>query len=59
MRHRWGGPNNASKRTSNEGGLAVACIRCGMVREYVKGIPTYFINDTVHDRYAPKCEPKK
>jgi len=55
--HRWNGNSKkAPLGTSNKGGLAVACIYCGCVKEYVNGIPTYFIDDTVYDRYAPKCD---
>ena len=56
-RHKWNGNSEAhTKQTSNKGGFAVACIKCGCVKEYVEGIPTYFIDDTVYDRYAPKCD---
>lgn len=56
-KHKWSNNlKSAPKRTVNEGGGAVACVKCGCVKEYVKGIPTYFIDDTVHDRYAPKCD---
>lgn len=56
-RHKWDGNSEASpKATSERGGLAVGCIKCGCVKEYVSGIATYFIDDTVYDRYAPKCD---
>lgn len=44
------------KGTSNNGGGIADCLKCGCVKEYVKGIPTYFIDDRVYDRKAPKCD---
>ena len=58
MRHKWDGRNDRRKTDGNHGGIAVSCVRCGMVREYVKGKVTYFLNDTVRD-YAGKCQFKK
>lgn len=55
-RHKWNGRGDlAPMGTSNRGGLAVSCIKCGCVREYVKGIATFFIDDSVYDK-APKCD---
>lgn len=54
-KHKWNGKSIILK-TSNHGGLVVACVKCGCVKEFVKGVPTYFINDTVYDRKAPKCD---
>ena len=56
MRHKWNGKNNG---TGGIDGLSVSCNACGCVKQWVKGIPTYFINDTVCDRYAPECSPLK
>lgn len=50
-RHKWNG--KASKFSID--GSVLCCIKCGCVKQWVKGIPTYFINDTVYDKYAPKC----
>lgn len=55
--HKWNGSQKGQvKATSNNGGLAVSCVKCGCVLEYVAGIPTYFIDDTVYDRHAPSCD---
>jgi len=51
-RHKWDG-GIISKVV--DGGLQY-CVKCGYIKQYVKGIPTYFRNDTVYDRYAPKCD---
>lgn len=51
--HKWNGTVN---HKCVDGGT-VACVLCGCVKQYVKGIVTYFINDTVYDRKAPKCTP--
>lgn len=53
MRHKWSG---AFISKSVDGGTA-SCVRCGMVKQYVKGIVTYFLNDTVYDRRVPKYNP--
>jgi hypothetical protein len=47
-RHKWNGRIKA----------AVACIKCGCVREPVKGKAIYFLNDTVYHK-APPCMPTK
>lgn len=44
------------KKTSNHGGGISQCVKCGCVKEYVKGIPTYFIDDNVYDKKAPQCD---
>lgn len=56
-RHKWDrGFNGKKKVNSNRGGDSSWCVKCGCVKEYVKGVPTYFIDDTVHDGYAPECD---
>lgn len=55
QRHKWSGINSRKRKTSNNGGLAVSCVKCGCVKEYVKGYATYFINDNVYYKNAPKC----
>jgi hypothetical protein len=51
-RHKWNG-KILSKRVD---GGSVFCIKCGMIKQYVAGVPTYFINDTMYYPLAPKCE---
>lgn len=55
-RHKWNAPKLGVADTTNNGGYAVQCVKCGCIREYVGGYPTYFIDDTVHDKYTPKCD---
>jgi len=56
-RHKWNGPTKGiPKRTANNGGLTVCCVRCGCVREFVNGVPTYLIGDDVHIRISPPCK---
>lgn len=56
-RHKWSTSlKYFPKRDSNHGGGAVGCLKCGCVLEYVKGVPTYLIDDTLYDRKAPKCD---
>lgn len=50
LRHRWGG-----KVGNSQDGLVVSCMICGMVKQTIKGFPTYFINDTLYDKIAPPC----
>lgn len=50
-RHKWDG----KIPYKNVDGGAVSCVKCGMVKQYVKGIPTYFLNDNVYHPLAPKC----
>lgn len=52
MRHKWGSKTNKKSKDSS----SVGCVKCGCVRQYVGGIVTYFINDMVYDRIAPKCD---
>jgi len=52
-RHKWSGTSRV-KSSSEFGGLAVACKNCGCVKEFVKGQPTYFLNDSVFTK-APEC----
>jgi hypothetical protein len=54
MRHKWNGTKSHAKDSS-----ACSCVKCGMVRQWVGGYPTYFLNDTVYDKIAPKCQPDK
>lgn len=54
--HKWSSPNTGKKATSNKGGVATSCLRCGCVREYVNGKVTYFINDTIYFQ-SPECNP--
>lgn len=55
-RHKWNGNSERlPKATSNNGGMAVACLKCGCVREYVHGLATYFIDNIVYIQ-APKCD---
>jgi len=54
MRHSWS-PKAKSRSKENS---STACVKCGMIRQYVGGIATYFINDTVYDKIAPECKPK-
>lgn len=51
MKHKW----NSNPKTRAKESSSVQCVRCGMIRQYVCGIATYFLNDNVYDRYAPKC----
>lgn len=53
-RHKWSVQSgNRTKDSSSS-----SCTQCGMVRQYVGGIVTYYDRRTeaVHDRYVPKCE---
>lgn len=50
-KHKWSGKAGFCKDSSS-----VSCIKCGCVRQYVGGYPTYFINDTVYDKKAPVCD---
>lgn len=50
-KHKWNGKARYSKDSSS-----VSCVKCGCVRQYVGGFPTYFIDDTVYDKSAPKCD---
>jgi hypothetical protein len=55
-RHKWNGPPPKSKVVDE---IVTACVKCGMVRQWVRGYPTYFLNDTVYDKKAPPCKGKK
>ena len=56
-RHKWNiSLKNLPKKDSNKGGGIAVCLNCGCVLEYVKGVPTYFIDDTLHDRKTPTCD---
>jgi len=49
-KHRW-----------SKGGGQDLCSDCFIVREIVRGVPTYFdaIGQMIHDRYVPLCDPSK
>ncbi len=51
MRHKWDGKIKSKAIDSS----SVQCVKCGMIRQYIGGIVTYFLNDNMTDRYAPKC----
>jgi hypothetical protein len=57
-KHRWG--KNSGKRRIVDMSSS-SCENCMLVRQFVKGIPTYYdhLTDIVTDRYAPKCDPDK
>lgn len=50
-KHKWNGAIGYGKDNSS-----VACVKCGCVRQWVGGFPTYFINDSVYDKIAPACD---
>lgn len=54
-RHKWNGPSNGK---GGRDGLVVACVKCGIVKQWVLGSPTYFDpeSDKVFNRYAPPCD---
>lgn len=53
-RHKWS-PKATSHAKDNS---STTCVNCGMIRQWVGGFPTYFINDTVYDKIAPPCKSK-
>lgn len=53
-RHKWNGKARGNSN-DNHGGLAVACVKCGCVKEFVNSRLTYFIDDTCYDT-APNCD---
>ncbi len=55
IKHKWNGPDSKVKATTNNGGLMVACLRCGCIKEYVAGKVTYFANDNVYYT-SPSCD---
>ena len=57
MRHKWT-LNMATLSKVVDAGVC-ACTRCGIIKQYVKGVPTYFYPETekLWDRYAPDCSP--
>lgn len=57
MRHKWNG-KPIGNGDDYKGGLAVACVNCGCVKEIIGGKPTYFLKDTVYEK-APLCKPNK
>ena len=54
-RHSWDGKCSGNGN-DYKGGYAITCNKCGCVKEFVNGIPTYFIDDIVFDRIAPRCD---
>jgi len=50
-RHKYNVNSDSSKGIN---GSIVQCVRCGAIREYVKGKPTYFIGDSVYVK-SPGC----
>lgn len=52
-RHKWNGKLVSKARDSS----TVACLKCGVIRQYVGGFPTYFKNDIVYDKISPPCTP--
>lgn len=52
-RHKWFPKVTRFTKESS----STACTKCGMIRQHVGGVPTYFIDDTVYDKIAPKCKP--
>lgn len=52
MRHKW---DWQIKSICVDGGCST-CIKCGMIKQYVAGKATYFLNDNVYLK-APKCKP--
>lgn len=54
-RHKWNGKAYGSS-DGEKSGLTVACEKCGCIKEFVRGVPTYFIDDNLYDRYAPPCD---
>jgi len=55
-RHKWDFNLSKTKKvTGNNGGGITSCLKCGCVKEYVKGVVTYFLEDTVTCVIAPKC----
>jgi len=51
MRHKWDGNTKDHSKDSS----SCQCVKCGMIRQWVGGYPTYFLNDNVYDKIAPKC----
>lgn len=55
--HRWDHDlRNLKKVTPEKGGGIAACTKCGYIKEFVKGVPTFYRDDSVVDRFAPKCD---
>jgi hypothetical protein len=56
MNHKWSIPNLKSTKLDNS---TVECVKCGLIRQYVKGLPTYYDKkrDIVTVIYAPICKP--
>lgn len=50
-RHKY----NVKTKLRGKDSSVVQCVNCGIIRQYVGGIPTYFINDNVYDKIAPPC----
>ena len=54
-RHKW----NVKSKSKAKDNSCVQCVKCGMIRQWVGGFPTYFLNDSVYDKIAPKCDGKE
>lgn len=52
-RHKW---NGKMVKYSRDGSV-LSCVKCGCVKQYVGGFPTYFIHDHCYDKIAPPCDP--
>jgi hypothetical protein len=52
-RHKWNG-RVIGESSGFRGGLSVACMKCGCVKEIIGGKITYFLNDSVNTK-APEC----
>lgn len=51
-RHKWSSKITSKAKDSS----STQCLKCGYVRQFVGGIATYFRDDNVFVRYAPKCD---
>jgi uncharacterized protein CbrC (UPF0167 family) len=51
-RHKY----HAKCKSKAKDSSSVQCVKCGMIRQYVGGFPTYFLNDNVYHKIAPKCK---
>lgn len=53
-RHKWN--RSAPKRGRVVDGSVTYCVKCGCVRQFVKGIPCYWIGDNAYDKVTPNCK---
>jgi len=51
MRHKWANKTISKSRDNS----SVACVKCGCIKQYIGGEPTYFIDDTIHHS-AKSCD---